>query len=938
MAKKLFILSFITLLTAFLRGQCPSGNLWARLVYLRDSSKLHPEEQLNKLFSILDSMSHCSYQDDSTHSFLVARIGKIYLDKGDYIKAVQFYQESIKIITNNEGKKSMNLTYLPGRYYWLSVAFDSLNNFTEKMKAMDSCLATSLRSKHIDRSTLKSMETRVQYFFDVGDYQKSIDYAIRWESLGREYANNNVGLEHTVGESNIKSSLGWRVKALLQLKKFEQAEELLKNKIEEYRKEDLKDYLGMIYGQLADVQEQKGDYSKALSYYDQSLKYYRDIGDYFNCKQTAKDIGNIYFKYFSNTDKAFAYYKKAFTFINKDRTRNTADAFESLNIFASIGNIFVEKSLYDSAYPYYQLAFDQIKTGTNENKILSSSADDFIKYKKIHYLTGLQIDKGDAFQRQYKSNRQKSAIQEAIRVYRKTDQLLDRIKTEQSELESKLFWRSDSRRLYEHAIEACYLNGSIDDGFYFFEKSRAVLLQDQLNEERWVGEKDILNQTQVKKKILQLERDLNKTDKSLRHDSELENELFNSRQELERLQNLIKTNNPLYYQNFVDENIITVKNVQQKILQDHQALVELFVGDSAVYILAITSGKSDLQKINKTDFDRLSDIYRNYISNQDLLNRNFDDFKSLSLKLYQLIFKNINLPAGRIIISPDGKYFPFEALVTKNEPATYFIEDHAVSYTYSARYLLTSFTSTSSQFARTFVGFAPVQFTDLTALAGSDQSLHQMQHYFSHATSFVGSKASKNNFLQEFYKYKIIQLYTHATDSGSTGEPTIYFSDSPLLLSDLLLENKPVTSLIVLSACETATGKLYNGEGVFSFNRQFAALGIPSCVSNLWQVDNQSTYKVTELFYKYVADGLPLDIALQKAKIEFIRSSDNKLPYFWAAPILVGQSNAIPLQKAFPWKWVIASVILLLLGFWGWRIRQKASSTQFRVKRELLHP
>ena len=57
--------------------------------------------------------------------------------------------------------------------------------------------------------------------------------------------------------------------------------------------------------------------------------------------------------------------------------------------------------------------------------------------------------------------------------------------------ESKLFWRSDSRRLYENAIEACYLQNNLDDAFYFFEKSRAVLLQDQLNEQHWSGQNKI---------------------------------------------------------------------------------------------------------------------------------------------------------------------------------------------------------------------------------------------------------------------------------------------------------------------------------------------------------------------------------------------------------------------------------------------------------------
>jgi CHAT domain-containing protein len=59
---------------------------------------------------------------------------------------------------------------------------------------------------------------------------------------------------------------------------------------------------------------------------------------------------------------------------------------------------------------------------------------------------------------------------------------------------------------------------------------------------------------------------------------------------------------------------------------------------------------------------------------------------------------------------------------------------------------------------------------------------------------------------------------------------------------------------------------LYHGEGIFSFKSGFAALGIPSSVTNLWSVDDKSTYKITELFYKYLAKGLPLDIALQNAK------------------------------------------------------------------------
>ena len=156
----------------------------------------------------------------------------------------------------------------------------------------------------------------------------------------------------------------------------------------------------------------------------------------------------------------------------------------------------------------------------------------------------------------------------------------------------------------------------------------------------------------------------------------------------------------------------------------------------------------------------------------------------------------------------------------------------------------------------------------------------------------IASEATRNHFMQRFQDYKIIQLYTHASDTSYYGEPVIYFSDSALYLSELIPESKIASQLIVLSACETGNGKLFKGEGVFSFNRGFASVGIPSSVINLWSVDDESTYKLTELFYKYVHNGLPLDLALQKAKMEFISTSSKlkSLPFYWAAAVLVGKS------------------------------------------------
>src|SRR6185295_19313287 len=136
------------------------------------------------------------------------------------------------------------------------------------------------------------------------------------------------------------------------------------------------------------------------------------------------------------------------------------------------------------------------------------------------------IYKANAYSQLYKREKQAGAMSTALQIYKLADQLLDSIKTVLTEYQSKLYWRKFSKGLYENAIEACYLKGDANSAFYFFEKSRAVLLNDQLNEQRWMGEKDILRQTELQRKILRSERELVSTDRNSKKYDGLQKELF----------------------------------------------------------------------------------------------------------------------------------------------------------------------------------------------------------------------------------------------------------------------------------------------------------------------------------------------------------------------------------------------------------------------------
>ena len=110
-----------------------------------------------------------------------------------------------------------------------------------------------------------------------------------------------------------------------------------------------------------------------------------------------------------------------------------------MNILSNIGGVYVQKGFYDSAFLYYQLAFDQIKPGIKERDLLQSQYDQFARQKKTEYVTALLLDKGDAYLKFYKATGKLHAVKEAVRIYKIADQLLDRIRTEQTDPQSKIF-------------------------------------------------------------------------------------------------------------------------------------------------------------------------------------------------------------------------------------------------------------------------------------------------------------------------------------------------------------------------------------------------------------------------------------------------------------------------------------------------------------------
>ncbi|OGF04334.1 MAG: hypothetical protein A2W00_01515 [Candidatus Eisenbacteria bacterium RBG_16_71_46] len=100
--------------------------------------------------------------------------------------------------------------------------------------------------------------------------------------------------------------------------------------------------------------------------------------------------------------------------------------------------------------------------------------------------------------------------------------------------------------------------------------------------------------------------------------------------------------------------------------------------------------------------------------------------------------------------------------------------------------------------------------------------------------------------------------------------------------------------LVTLSACETGLGRLERGEGVLGLTRAFMAAGAQSVVVSLWKVNDRSTARLMERFYRGLLPGRDSRArALADAKRALLADSETRSPFYWAPFILVGEAGPL---------------------------------------------
>ena len=264
----------------------------------------------------------------------------------------------------------------------------------------------------------------------------------------------------------------------------------------------------------------------------------------------------------------------------------------------------------------------------------------------------------------------------------------------------------------------------------------------------------------------------------------------------------------------------------------------------------------------------------------------------------------------------------------------YLLNQYAISYANSANLLFNTFETKQVEKTSECLAFS---FSDTThTSSGKNMSLATLRNTGDDLPGtreeikaiadiidgqyYYGSEAIEQNFKKDASHYNILHLALHGeVDHKRPENSKLYFTKSKDTLEDNVLYSHELfaldipSELTVLSACNTGSGKIAQGEGIMSLGTAFQYAGSKSLLLTSWKVSDQTTPELMKLFYTNLKKGMNKSKALQQAKLEFLNTADlqRMAPFYWGGFYLVGDTTPITFKSDLIWLQIIGSILLI---------------------------
>lgn len=564
-----------------------------------------------------------------------------------------------------------------------------------------------------------------------------------------------------------------------------------------------------------------------------------------------------------------------------------------------------------------------------------------------HTLTAVS-QKVDILWGRYRETNEVHFLEASLACSQKALDKLRKLRQEHNNEQEKLRINNYWHTLFENAMRAAMELHNISQNpeylataFEISEQSKAMLLMEAVLDNQVLESDDqtaqLVDQRQrVQTRIFRLHEAINTATTPSQELVALQAELFQAEKELEHIILAIQRANPKYSDLVHAFDVVTVNELKPILKVDQRALIEYFYADSAIYTLLVTEDTFIVQTyFPNPAFDSSLQSLTNTMhqipaaSSKDKATQ----YASHSARVLDAIWRPIEkfLPKN-ITVIPDGplSFISFESLASVGPKQgqiefhnlSYLLDHYTISYDYSGTFM-------ARQAARMVVpankmlAIAPSfgEHAEVPELAESKRGVQKLASEYNGVQALVGENGSKRAFLQNAESNQIIDLATHGRfDSKNFLNSCIYFSpdgsgDSILFLNELYTLNLPA-ELAILEACETGFGDYHQGEGVMSLARGFTYAGCRSVLMSLWKVsESKSTRTIMDGFFNNLADSLPRDEAIAKAKRDFLKQIRNERgyssvqahPFYWSELVMIGDHSPLPITRTTskPMPWVI---------------------------------
>lgn len=353
---------------------------------------------------------------------------------------------------------------------------------------------------------------------------------------------------------------------------------------------------------------------------------------------------------------------------------------------------------------------------------------------------------------------------------------------------------------------------------------------------------------------------------------------------------------------------------------DEKAILRYIVTQKHVFAISINNASVEVALLKDTD--TLKNLVNTYTQKIKTLDKNLN---ALSTKLYGLLIEPAlkDVEAGKqLLIVPDGflNYLPYETL--RDASGTYVLQNHSIGYATSLPLYQLQQNKDEPKNNRIAV-FAPQYKEASLTSVGERQGLLKLENTKEEATLvssfftgevFTDPTNMKQQFLSDASSYTMLHMAMHAIiEDGEETSNLVFSLEDRLYLSQLYGMELP-SSLVVLSACNTGSGNLKDGEGVISLSRAFTYAGVAATVTSLWQVPDKQTKQLMGYFYENLKEGLNKADALSKAKLDYIKNTKNaelRHPYYWAGFVLNGSSQPLPKAPTL-WYFMLGAFVGLV--------------------------